>query len=59
MKSFVFKEKFLEKLRDVHINDKYFTYHVFQCIKPSANLMLRHCTFTIRYNMKNIYHEYA
>ena len=21
--------------------------------------MLKHCTFTIRYNMKNIYHEYS
>ena len=21
--------------------------------------MLRHCTFTIRYNLKNIYHEYS
>ena len=34
-------------------NDKYFTYYVFKCIKPSANSMLRHCTFTIRYNMNN------
>ena len=29
MKTFVMKEKILEKLRDVHINDKCFTYHVF------------------------------
>ena len=56
MKTFVMKEKILEKLRDVHIKWQMFTYHVFQCIKPSANSMLRHCTFTIMYNMKNIYH---
>ena len=37
------------------LNDKYFTYHVFRCIKPSANLMLRHSTYTIKYNMKKMF----
>ena len=51
---FVIKEKILEKLRDVHI--KWQIFHL-PCVPVYQSL--EHCTFTIRYNMKNIYHEYS
>ena len=53
------ERKILEKLRDVLKMTNVSPNMCSSSIKPSANSMLRHCTFTIRYDMKNMYHEYS
>ena len=44
---------------DVHIKLPKSHLPCVKCIKPSANSILRHCTFTLRSDMKNMEHEYS
>ena len=51
--------KILEKLRDAHIKLPMFHLPCVLVYQTLYQLNVRHCTFTIRYNMKSIYYEYS